>query len=154
MRITLSEEDAQRLGVPREMNFREDRIMGSELIALEEQVGWDVERLDQALIGEPVTNAIGQPVWVLDDKDKPVLDDKGKPRQQRAMKVRTLMVLAWMCARRANPAIAWDGFDINVLATEFVPEPEGKAPSPTGTTTGKRPSRRSSASSRGSSAKS
>jgi len=154
MRITLSEEDAQRLGVPRELEFREDRVMGSELIALEEQVGWDVDKLDQALNGEPATNALGEPLWALDDKGKPVLDDKGKPVQQRVMKVRTLMVLAWMCVRRTNPAVTWDGFDINIIATELSPGTEGKAPSPPGTTTGKRPSRRSSASSRGSNAKS
>lgn len=155
MRITLSEEDAQRIGVPRELEFREDRIMGSDLIALEEQFGWTVDKLDQALLGEPATDPAGGPVWELDDKGKPVLDGKGKPVQARTMSVRTLMVITWIAARRAVPDLPWNGFDISITGTDFVPEPEGKEPpSPPATTTGKRRSARSTGSSRGSSARS
>lgn len=155
MRITLSEEDATRLEVPRDLEFDPNRIMGTDLIAMEEQIGWSFEHLEEAMLGEPAKNAVGQPIWETDAKGKVVLDDKGKPKQQRVMKSATLVAITWLCVRRANPAVRWEGFDFAVTGAAFVSEPEGKAPSsPTGTTTGKRRSPRSSASSRGSSAKS
>jgi hypothetical protein len=155
MRITLSEEDATRLECPRELEFDPNRIMGSDLIALEEQLGWSFEQLEEAMLGEPAKNAIGEPIWETDAKGKIVLDAKGKPQPLRTLKSRTLIAVTWLCVRRANPAVRWEGFDFAVTATKFDDDPPaGKAPSPTNTTTGKPRSARSSATRRGSSAKS
>lgn len=153
IRLRLSEEDAQRLEVPRDLEFDTDKLMGRDLIALEEEAGWDIDRLDQAMAGEPTTNAVGQPVWETDAKGKVVLVN-GKPVQARGLKMSTLLVIAWIAARRSGYKGRYAEFDFCITAAEFesVEEP-GKGPaSPTTTTTGKPRSRRSSASSRGSSA--
>lgn len=158
MRIRLSEEDATRLGCPRDLEFDPDKIMGRELIAMEEEVGWNVDRLEESLQGEYLKNALGEPVYETDDKGKLVLDGGGKPMRARGLKAATVIVMTWLAARRAGSKVPYSEFDFNVTGAEFDPEEPGKAPttppSPTNTTTGKRRSARSSASSRGSSAKS
>lgn len=154
MRIRLSEEDAQKLQVPRDLEFSEERLMGRELMALEAQVGWSFQDLEHKLEGEYATNALGEPIWETDAKGKIVLDGGGKPMRARVLKIEALMVIAWLCVFRANPEISWKSFDINITGTDFIPEEDpGKAQSsPTNTTTGKPRSRRSSATKRGSSA--
>lgn len=149
--ITLSEQDAARLECPRDLGFDPETIMGSDLVALEEELGWSIDQLEGAMMGEPAKNAVGQPIWETDGNGKLILDDKGNPTPMRVMKARTLMVVTWLCVRRANPAVRWEGFDFNVTATAFDSEeqPAGKASSPPSTTTGKRRSPRSSASRRG-----
>lgn len=158
MRIRLSEEDAERLGCPRDIEFDYDKVMGRELIAMEEQAGWDIHRLEQGLEGEYLTNALGEPIWETDSKGKVVLDGGGKPMRARGLKMATVMVVTWLAVRRAGSTVSYADFDFDVTGAEFDPEEPGKAPptpaSPTTTTTGKRRSARSSASSRGSSAKS
>lgn len=156
MRIRLTEEDAARFAIDRDLEFNEQRLMGRELMALEAQVGWTFQDLERKLEGEYATNALGEPVWETDAKGKIVLDGGGKPMRARVLKIEPLMVITWLCVYRANPEIAWKTFDMNVTGTEFTPEEDpGKAPnSPKNTTTTKRRSARSSASNRGSSAKS
>ena len=158
MRIRLTEEDATRLGCPRDLEFDPDRLMGRELIALEEEVGWTVDSLEQNLQGEYLKNALGEPIFETDDKGKLVLDGGGKPMRARGLKMTTVVVIGWLAARRAGSKVPYAEFDFNVNGAEFDPEePEpGKAPaspaSPTSTTTGKRRSPRSSATRRGSNA--
>ena len=152
MKITLSEEDAVRLAVPRELVFDYGRFMGRDLLELEEQVGWSIVDLEHALNGTPAVNAIGGPIYEMDPKnpDKPLLDGGGKPIVARTLSTRTLLVMVWMCVRRANPDVTWKTFDFNMVAAEFDPEDEsGKgstaAPSKRSTTGTRRRSQRSSA---------
>jgi hypothetical protein len=153
MRIRLSEEDATRLGVPRDLEFDPERIMGRDLIALEEEVGWNVDSLEENLQGEYLTNALGEPVWETDDKGKVVLDGGGKPMRARGLKVATVLVVTWLAARHAGCKVPYVEFDFAVTGAEFDSAEPGKAPaSPTSTTTGKPRSRRSSATRRGSNA--
>jgi hypothetical protein len=156
MRIRLTEEDAERLGVARDLEFDSDKLMGRELIALEDEVGWTVDSLEANLQGEYLTNAIGEPVWETDDRGKVVLDGGGKPMRARGLKAATILVITWLAARRAGCTVPYAEFDFAVTGAEFDTEEPGKAPaspaSPTSTTTGKPRSRRSSATRRGSSA--
>ena len=156
MRIRLTEEDAERLGCPRDLQFDHEKLMGRELMALEAQVGWSFQDLEHKMQGEPATNALGEPVWETDAKGKVVLDGGGKPMRMLVLKIEQLMVVTWLCVYRHNPGVAWADFDFNVTGTEFDSgDDSGKEQSsPTNTTTGKRRSARSSASSRGSNAKS
>lgn len=152
MRIRLSEEDAALLGCPRDLEFDPERLMGRELIALEEEVGWNFDSLEENLQGEYLKNALGEPVFETDDTGKVVLDGGGKPMRARGLKMTTVVVIAWLAARRSGCKLPYAEFDFNVTGAEFDPEEPGKAPaSATSTTTGKPRSRRSSASSRGSS---
>ncbi len=153
MRIRLSEEDAERLGCPRDIEFDQNKVMGRELIAMEEQAGWDIHRLEAGLEGEYLTNALGEPIWEMEN-GKVVLDGGGKPMRARGLKMATVMVITWLAVRRAGSTVAYKDFDFDVTSAEFEPEEPGKAPaaSPTTTTTGKRRSPRSSATRRGSSA--
>ena len=155
MRIRLSEEDATRLGCPRDLEFDPDKLMGRELIALEEEVGWNFDTLEENLQGEYLKNALGEPVFETDDKGKVVLDGGGKPMRARGLKMTTVVVIAWIAARRAGSKVPYAEFDFNVNGAEFDTEEPGKAPaSPTSTTTTRPRSARRSASSRGSSARS
>lgn len=156
MRIRLSEEDAQRLGCPRDLEFDPEKIMGRELIAMEEEVGWDVDRLEESLQGDYLKNALGEPVFETDANGKVVLDGGGKPMRARGLKIATVIVITWLAARRAGCKVPYADFDFAVTGAEFDAEEPGKAPeapaSPTNTTTGKPRSRRSSATRRGSNA--
>jgi len=157
MRIRLSEEDAERLGCPRNLEFDFERVMGRELMALEEQVGWDYSTFGTKMQGIPLTDHAGAPVWETDDDGKLVTDPKtGKPIQMRGLKVEQLLVMVWLCVLRANPQCRWDTFDVNLAATDFVEDSAGKAeadsePSTSGT---KRRSPKGSGSGRGSKKKS
>lgn len=154
MKITLSESDAARLGCPRTLTYDEEGITGRDLMELEEQVGWSADQLDRAMQGVPAVNAIGGPLYEMDG-DSPKLDPMGKPIRVMTMATKTVMVMVWLCVRRANPAVKWDEFDFHLASAEFGDgEPVGKAHSPTNTTTTKPRSRRSSASARGTSGKS
>jgi hypothetical protein len=155
MRIRLTEEDATRLDCPRDLEFDAERLMGRELIALEEEVGWTVDSLEENMQGEYLKNALGEPVWETDDKGKVVLDGGGKPMRARGLKASTILVIAWIAARRAGCKVPYAEFDFAVTGAEFDTEEPGKAPaSATNSTTGKRRSPQSSATRRGSNAKS
>lgn len=155
MKITLSEADAKRLNCPRVLIFDEEGLTGRDLMELEEQVGWSADSLERAFQGIPAVNALGGPIYEMDG-DKPKLDGMGKPIRVMTLTTKTLMVVVWLCVRRANPEIDWKSFDFHVGATEIdnAEEPVGKAPSPKSTTTTKPRSRRSTASPRGTSARS
>jgi|SRR5688572_7548626 len=149
MKIRLSEEDATRLGCPRELSFDLEHLSGRDLLELEEQVGWSFDTFQRELEGTPAVNALGGPIYEMDG-DVPKLDPMGKPIRVMAISTKATIVVVWMCARRANPAIRWQEFDFNIAAVEFDDEePAGKAPakarSRTSTTTTRRRSRTSSA---------
>ena len=149
MRIRLSEEDATRLGCPRDLKFDYEKFMGRDLLELEEQVGWAIPDLEHALNGVPATNALGGPIYEMNG-DKPVLDGAGKPVVARTYTTKTLMVMVWMCVRRSNPDVAWKTFDFELNGATLGEEEEpGKAStaarSAKSTTATSRRSRRSSA---------
>lgn len=157
IRIKLCEEDATRLNCPRDLLFDFTNVTGRDLLELEEQVGWSFDRFEREVGGVPATNALGGPVYEMAG-DKPKLDGMGKPIRAMVITTRVLMVVIWMCVRRANPDVEWKTFDFTISATEVESEEEepGKAPvnSRKSTTTTKRRSARSSASPRGTSGKS
>jgi hypothetical protein len=158
LRIRLSEEDTTRLGCPQELTFEYGKMMGRDLLELEEQVGWSIDQFERQLEGVPAVNALGGPIYEMDG-DKPKLDGGGKPILAMTYTTKTVMVLVWMCVRRANPDVAWKTFDFDVTAAEIDNDDEeevGKAPSRANSkksTTGtSRRSRASSASRRGTNA--
>jgi hypothetical protein len=156
MKIRLCELDADRLGCPRDLTFDFEQVTGRDLMELEEQVGWNLATFENALGGVPATNAIGGPIFEMDG-DKIKLDPMGKPIRVMTITTRTIVVIVWLCVRRANPEITWKNFDFQIAATEIedAEEDPGKAPSsPKSTTTTKRRSARSSASARGTSGRS
>lgn len=136
MKISISEADATRLNCPRDMVFDLGKITGGDLIELEEQVGWGIDQFERAMEGTPAVNAIGGPIYEMDG-DVPKLDGGGKPIRAMVIGTKTIMVLVWMCVRRANPDIPWKGFPdrIEVTALEIVQDEEGEP--------GKSPARRS-----------
>lgn len=157
MKIRITQDDADRLGCPRDLEFEFDRVMGRELMALEEQVGWAFHEFEKEMQGEPLAEPVtGAPVWETDEHGKLVTDPKtGKPVQARGLRVKQLMVMVWLCVFRANPAVAWATFDVNLMGAEFSDDgPAGKdeAASAASTPSTKSPSRKRSGSHRGSKA--
>ena len=152
MRIRLSERDAEHFGCPRELEFDFEQLTGRDLLELEEQVGWTFDTFQSSFEGTPAVNAIGGPIYEMNG-DVPKLDPMGKPIRVMAISTRTIMVMVWLCVRRANPAVRWESFPdgFTIAAVEIEDEPEGKAPAnsrPSSTTTKPR-SRKSSTSRRG-----
>lgn len=153
LKIRISEADSSRLNCPRDMAFDLDTVTGRDLLELEEQVGWNIDRFQIAVQGTPAVDAIGGPIYEMDPKnpDTPKLDGGGQPIRAMVIGTKTVMVLVWMCVRRANPDVAWKTFDVQITELEITQDEEGepgKSParrSPTSTTTTKRRSRRSTA---------
>lgn len=152
MRIRLSEQDAANFGCPRDLGFDFEQLTGRDLLELEEQVGWTFDTFQSAAEGMPATNALGGPIYEMNG-DVPKLDPMGKPVRVMTISTRTIIVMVWLCVRRANPAVRWDTFPdlFNIAGVEIEDEPEGKAParSRTSTTTTKPRSRKPSTSRRG-----
>ena len=147
MRIRLCEEDATRLGCPRDLDFDFEKVTGRDLLELEEQVGWSLDTFQREIEGTPAVNAIGGPIYEMDG-DKPKLDPMGKPIRIMAISTKAIVVIVWLCVRKANPDVAWKTFDFTMTATDILEdeEPAGKAPRlRKSTTTTKRRSRASSA---------
>lgn len=127
MKFRLSEEDAERLDCPRDVEFDSNKLMGREAIALD-KMGWPLDRLGD-LAGTPVVDADGKPKYQLDAAGHPVLVD-GQPLQMHVFNPEAALVMIWIAVRRATGrAIDWDTFDINLVAAmESVDESPGKAP--------------------------
>lgn len=128
MKITLSAEDAERLGVPPVVEYDENALTGREAIALQAQVGWSLTRLGMALQGRPM-RINGEQQYATDDNGDPQTDAPLIEIESEA-----LLVCAWIAARRAGCTLSYAEFDINLLATEYdnsTPElaPVGKASS-------------------------
>jgi hypothetical protein len=129
MKIRLSEQDAARLGCPRDLEFDFEQLSGRDMLELEEQLGWSFDTFQSALEGTPAVNALGGPIYEMNG-DVPKLDPMGKPIRVMAISTKAIVVIVWMCARRANPAIRWESFDFNMTTIEIdnEEEPAGKAP--------------------------
>lgn len=154
MKFTLTEEDAARIGVPRELELDLGKVMGRELIAMERVTRWSYEALMDALTGRSVVNAIGQPVFETeDDGVTRKKDPAGNPIQAVGFDLEALLIVAWLAVRRIKGTdFDWETFDLDISGLEFGEDDEGKAPnraarraSKTNTTITKARSRRSSA---------
>jgi hypothetical protein len=161
--ITLTAEDAERIGVPTRLELDLDKLMGRELIAMERVTRWSYEALQQGMSGRPAVDAIGQPIFETeDDGVTRKKDPAGNPIQVTGFDLELLLVIAWLACRRAKgEEVDWATFDIDVNGAEFDGDDEGKAPAPnraqrraskTGTTTTKPRSRTRSTSPHGTSA--
>jgi hypothetical protein len=127
--ITLSEADAERIGVPRNLSVDIDKLMARELIAMERVTGWSYEALAFSLEGRPAKNALGQPIFETDDDGTLKKDPAGNPIQVMGFNLEALLVVVWLAVRRAKGEdVAWELIDLDINATEFGGD-EGKAPS-------------------------
>lgn len=134
MKFTLSEEDATRIGCPREVEFNLDKLMGRELIALQKAVGWNFEYLQRKLAGEPLTDTLGNQLFELDDDGNEIRDEAGNRVRVIGLDFETILVMIWIAARRAKGAdIPWETFDVNLMAAVAEQDP-GKAPTKTSST--------------------
>lgn len=134
MRIRLSEEDAERLDCPREVEFDEERLTGREAIALKKLTGWTFERFAQALGGgERAVDDDGNVIWELDETGAPVADEAGNKVPLRTIDPEALLVAIWLAVRRTAGDRPWKDFDVNLIGTEFPDDEvdEGKAEAPT-----------------------
>lgn len=129
MRFQLSEEDAQRLDCPRDVEFDETRLTGREAIALKKLTGWSMERLAQAMTGDRVVDDDGNQVWQLDEHGDPAKDEAGNRIPLRSMDPEAMLVMAWLAVRRTVGDRPWKDFDVNLMASGEVDE--GKAPETT-----------------------
>lgn len=141
MKFRLSEEDAQRLDCPQDIEFDEERLTGREAIAMKKLTGWTMERFGQAFAGERVVDEDGNVVWELDDAGAPKRDEAGNRVPLRSADPEAILVAVWLAVRRAVGDRPWKGFDVNLFPlmqedTESAGEvPEGKAEMPTKSTT-------------------
>lgn len=130
MKFALSEEDAERLGCPRTVEFDETRLTGREAIALKKLTGWTMERLGQAMEGTRVVDDDGNQVWQLKDGE-PAVDEAGQKIPLLSIDPEALLVMAWLAVRRTVGDRPWKDFDVNLMALgdgeEEVEADEGKA---------------------------
>lgn len=138
MKITLTEEDAARIGCPRVVEFDDNRIMTREAIAIQKTTGYSLEGLGRGLTGVPVKDADGNLRYRTDDEGNEVRDEFGHRTVLREIDIEALLVAAWIAVRRSGVQVPWDDFDLDLLGTEFGDAEvvdEGKAlPSETTTT--------------------
>jgi hypothetical protein len=133
MRFILSEEDAQKYGCPREVEFDDSRFSGREAIALKKLTGWSYERFGQAFEGERVVDEDGQQVWQLDD-GAPAKDEAGQKIPLKSVDAEAILIALWLAVRRAVGDVPWKTFNVNLVGLEEVTEEdEGKAETPTTT---------------------
>lgn len=139
MKFTLSEEDASRLGCPREVVFDLDKLMGRELIVLQKAVGWNFELLQRKLSGEPLTDTLGNQLFEMeDDGVTEKLDEAGNRVRVIGLDFETILVMLWLACRRAKGSdIPWETFDVNLMAAVHEQDDSGKAPTKRSSTTRK-----------------
>lgn len=116
MKFQLSEEDAQRLDCPREVEFDESRLTGREAIAMKKLTGWTFERFGQGIAGERVVDDDGNQVWELDDTGAVVRDEAGNRVPLRSVDPEAILVGVWLAVRRTAGDRPWKGFDVNFVA--------------------------------------
>lgn len=132
MKITLTAEDAERIGVSRELDLDIEKLMGRELIAMERVTRWSHEALVDGMAGRGAVDALGQPIFETeDDGVTRKKDPAGNPIQVIGFNLELLLIIAWLACRRAKGEdIDWETFDINVNGTVFGDDDPGKAPAP------------------------
>jgi hypothetical protein len=141
MKFRLSEEDAQRLGCPRDVEFREDRIMGREAIALS-KIGWPLERISLHVGGRPVVDDDGKAMHDLDEHGEVRRDPAGNPVVLLTIDPEAMLAMLWVAVRRTGVEVAWRDFDLNLMAVEWVEEDEPGKAKPTRSRTGTKATRR------------
>lgn len=132
MRFRLSEEDAERLDCPQDIEFDEERLTGREAIALKKLTGWTMERFGQAFAGERVLDDDGNVVWELDGTGAEKRDEAGNRVPLRSADPEAILVAVWLAVRRTVGDRPWKGFDVNLIPL-MQEDPaaevdEGKAP--------------------------
>lgn len=132
-KFRLSEEDAARLDCPRDVEFREDRIMGREAIALS-RIGWSMERLYAVVErGTPVVDGAGNAMFEVDENGEPKLDDWGKPIRLVAVDPEAALVMVWLAVRRAKGVdVPWPEFDVDLMRLESIIGDDEEAPAAPG----------------------
>lgn len=161
MRIRLSDEDRERLGLEQEWVEAVDvaRISTVDGELLDDH-GYPAEIFLEELAGTPLVRD-GKTVMVpaLDDDDQPVLVDgkpKLRPRMTRPLRVRRALV--WLALRRAGAQMPFDGFSFSLTGMEtdssgdppVGKDPTAASPRSARSASGTRsPSRKSSGSARG-----
>lgn len=128
MKFRLSQEDADKLGCPREVEFDEAKFTTRENIDLQKQTGFTMERLGYFLPGVPARGRDGMPLYLLDDDGREQLDDAGKKIPLREMDAEAIAAAVWLAVRRGGSQVDFADMDVNLVALEFHDEPEGKAP--------------------------
>lgn len=128
MKIILSEDDATRLGVPRELEYNENKLMGREAIAIQKATGWTPSALARALDGRVVLDEDGQPLYDTDDAGQPVLDEDGRRVPLRDVDAEALVILVYVAVLRSGVKIKYADFDIDFFGTKFGGEDPGKGP--------------------------
>jgi hypothetical protein len=137
MKITLTAEDADRIGCPQVVEFDDTRIMTREAIAIQKTTGYSLEGLGRGLTGLPVKDAAGNIQYVTGEDGTEVRDEFGHRSVLREVDIEALLVAAWIAVRRAGVKVPWDDFDLDLFGTKFGDDEvvdEGKAP-PSETTT-------------------
>lgn len=115
--IQLSDEDRERYGGPEKIPFEYGRWGLKSVDAMEQEVGWTVEDLGNAMRRKQ-----------LDGDGQPILDEDGTARiNPRPM---AIAVLAWMALRRIGIRHAWDDFEIDYPSVKLGGDDEGKAQDP------------------------
>lgn len=138
MKFTLSEEDATRLECPRQVVFDLDKLMGRELIVLQKSVGWNFELLQRKLSGEPLTDTLGNQLFEMDENGNEIRDEAGNRIRVIGLDFETILVMLWLACRRAKGSdIAWETFDVNLMAAVHEQDDSGKAPTKRSSTTRK-----------------
>lgn len=127
MKILLSEEDAARLGCPRDLVFDLNKLMAREALVLQRTTGWTPDRLASAMEGKVVLDANGQPAYQQDEHGADVLDEHGKRIPLRELDIEPILVAAWIAARRRGCVVPYDDFDFDVLGVDYADEPEPDA---------------------------
>lgn len=134
MRIRLSDEDRERLGLEQEwLSISASRLSVTEADALWD-AGYAYDDFLEELQGTPVLDGKGKPVMtpVLGDDGTPVLED-GKPKkvQQRRRRPRAWKAFVWLATRRVGCDVGFAefDFDLNSLRLDDGDEPVGKDPS-------------------------
>lgn len=116
--IRLSDEDREKYGGPEKVPFSYGKWGLKSIDAMEQQVGWTVEDLGNAM-RRPLLDDDGNPVLSEDDDKSPLIN----PRPA------AIAVLAWLALRGVGVVHRWDDFDIGYPTLKLgSDDDEGKAP--------------------------
>lgn len=135
MRIRLSDEDRDRLGIKDEwITFALDRMMIDDAEEMDD-AGYDPDEFAEDLTGHVVFRD-GQPVMVpeVGVDGQPVLDGDGQPQltEKRKRPARAMRAVVWLAARNVGVDVPYRGFTFNLRGVEYAGDEEepGKGEAP------------------------